>query len=240
MNDIIFKKVMIVVGSRSDWATMANATKVLHEEAEHANFPLVAEQYVPFLYEASIIGVRSLAGEIRYYPATINEHCDGILLRSYTAPNEAIHQQLLPARQLLALLFHHWNYVGVLSLELFVTRNGLVVNELAPRVHNSGHWTMNGSPCSQFENHIRAITGLHPGDTRAKSHAGMVNLLGIERIPDKLERGCYSYWYNKTPTARRKMGHINMLSRNAQRLAKIQNQLIAELYADNLDTVKTA
>lgn len=196
-------------------------------------FPLILEHKVFFLYEASLIGVRDVRGEIRYYTETINEHDNGILIRSYTVDNKRIKQRLLPARQVLAQLLHHWNYVGVINLELFVTPTGLVINELGSRVHNSGHWTMDGCKCSQFENHIRAIAGLPLGETYALSNAGMVNILGIDELPFKAEIDKKIYWYNKYPKPRRKMGHINIVDSDPFQLKQKQNQLIAQLYTNN-------
>lgn len=197
------------------------------------SFPLVAEEKVPFLYEASLIAARSKAGEIRYYPPTVNEHKEGILLKSYTTDNKKINRQILPARKIMATLLEHWDYVGVLSLELFCTEDGLIVNELAPRVHNSGHWTMDGCSCSQFENHIRAITGKKLGDTKAQFPAGMVNLLGVDSAPKQFASNSKIYWYNKTPKPKRKMGHINIVDEDNVQLEEKQNFLIQEIYSNS-------
>ena len=196
-------------------------------------FPLLVEEKINFRCEASMIGVRSSTGEIRFYPPTINEHVNGILLKSTTIADSQLAEQLLPAKEILTRLLTLWNYVGVLSLELFVTDQGLLVNELAPRVHNSGHWTMNGCACSQFENHMRAISGQALGPTEATSPAGMVNLLGIDAIPEEISTSSSVYWYNKTLKPLRKMGHINVVNNHHDRLVNKLGELAQQLYSNS-------
>jgi 5-(carboxyamino)imidazole ribonucleotide synthase len=137
---------------------------------------LIAEQWVPFDYEVSSIGVRNVDGEIRFYALSHNVHEDGIL-RTSRSPVEAP-QLAEKATEYVRLLLQHLNYVGVLALELFVKDDQLLANEFAPRVHNSGHWTIEGAATSQFENHLRAIMNLPLGSTASRGHAGMVNLIG--------------------------------------------------------------
>ena len=125
--------------------------------------PLLYEEFVPFDYEVSIIGVRARAGAIAVYPLNRNYHVDGILrltLAPWTAPALA-----RAAQRSLTKVLEHFNYVGVLTIEFFVHRGRLLANEMAPRVHNSGHWTIEGAVTSQFENHVRAIAGLPLGAT---------------------------------------------------------------------------
>lgn len=207
---------------------------------EDLHYPLVAEERVEYLYEASLIGVRSAIGDIHYYPPTINTHKNGILHRSYTTSDTKILAQLLPARQILSQLFHHWNYVGVLTVELFVTSEGICVNELAPRVHNSGHWTLDACASSQFENHIRAITGLSLGDTSTKTNAGMLNLLGLDEVPEGVAQGNKVYWYNKTLKPNRKMGHINVISDEAGFVHKELDRLTNKLYIEDITLQESA
>ena len=142
--------------------------------------PLIAEQWVDFDTEVSAIGVRNAAGDIRSYELTQNVHRDGILRTSQSPVQDAKLEE--KASLYMTRLLEHLNYVGVLALELFVLDDQLLANEFAPRVHNSGHWTIEGAETSQFENHLRAVAGLPLGSTRSVGHAGMVNLIG--EIPD--------------------------------------------------------
>lgn len=169
---------------------------------------LIAEQWIRFDYEVSAIGVRNAGGNIATYCLTQNEHADGIL-RESRAPvgNEAMAEQ---AGQYIQALLEHLDYVGVLALELFVLGQELLANEYAPRVHNSGHWTIEGARTSQFANHVLAITNQDLGATDARGHAGMINLIG--QIPEAARNtgsGCL-HDYGKTPRPGRKLGHITV------------------------------
>lgn len=170
---------------------------------------LIAEQWVPFDYEVSSIGVRNVGGEVRIYGLTHNVHEDGIL-RTSRSPVDA---PLLAekAADYVRRLLGHLDYVGVLALELFVKGNQLLANEFAPRVHNSGHWTIEGAATSQFENHLRAIMNLPLGSTANRGHAGMVNLVG--KIPDGVHalENVHLHDYGKSPRPGRKLGHITVV-----------------------------
>lgn len=181
--------------------------------------PLIGEQWVNFDYEVACIGVRNVAGDIVIYPLSRNVHVDGIL-RTSCAPVDApalagkaenyVHRMLV-----------HLDYVGVLALELFVCGDDLLANEFAPRVHNSGHWTIEGSATSQFENHLRAIMNRPLGPTTAEGHAGMVNLIG--NIPAALrspDQGVL-HDYGKTAQPGRKLGHITVIAATAPRRDKL-------------------
>ena len=209
---------------------------VVRERAEIGNavdslggVDLIAEQWVPFDREVSAIGARSASGEVAFYPLTQNEHLNGILSVS-RAPADAGALEAA-ARQYLERLLTHLDYVGVLALELFVTSDGLLANEFAPRVHNSGHWTIEGAETSQFENHLRAILDLPLGSTDMCGEAGMVNLIG--RIPDDREPldtpPCHLHDYGKAPRAGRKLGHINVLTNNRAERDKILEKLANQL-----------
>jgi 5-(carboxyamino)imidazole ribonucleotide synthase len=209
---------------------------VVRERAEIGNavdslggVDLIAEQWVPFDREVSAIGARSVSGEVAFYPLTQNEHLNGILSVS-RAPADADALEAA-ARQYLERLLTHLDYVGVLALELFVTSDGLLANEFAPRVHNSGHWTIEGAETSQFENHLRAILDLPLGSTEMCGEAGMVNLIG--RIPDDREPldtpPCHLHDYGKAPRAGRKLGHINVLTNNRAERDKILEKLANQL-----------
>jgi len=174
---------------------------------------LIAEQWVNFDYEISAIGARNVNGDIVIYPLSRNVHEDGILRTSRSpvdAPELADRAETYVRR-----LLGHLDYVGVLALELFVCDNDLMANEFAPRVHNSGHWTIEGAATSQFENHLRAIMNMPLGSTASVGHAGMINLIGD--IPDSvrsLERGVL-HDYGKAPRAGRKLGHITVTTETA-------------------------
>ena len=177
--------------------------------------PLIAEQWVSFDYEISCIGVRSIAGDIAIYPLTENVHRKGIL-RTSRSPVDAPALHAL-ASEYVRCLLEHLDYVGVLALELFVVGNELLANEYAPRVHNSGHWTIEGSATSQFENHLRAIMGLSLGPTTSLGHAAMINLIGC--IPDFVHtlEGFTLHDYGKAPRTNRKLGHITAVEQSAAR-----------------------
>ncbi len=175
---------------------------------------LIAEQWIAFDREISVIAARNADSEVAIYPLTENQHSDGIL-RISRAPgtsNDIARQ----AKTYVAALLDRLHYVGVLAVEFFVQGNRLLANEFAPRVHNSGHWTIEGAVTSQFENHLRAILNMPLGDTAAISHAGMINLIG--RMPTTLT-GCGRYHlhdYDKEPRPGRKLGHITVLAESAE------------------------
>lgn len=175
--------------------------------------PLIAEQWVSFDYEVSAIGARNVSGDIVIYPLSRNVHEDGIL-RTSCSPVDAA-RLAERAETYVRRLLGHLNYVGVLALELFVCDDDLMANEFAPRVHNSGHWTIEGSATSQFENHLRAVLNRPLGSTKSLGHAGMVNLIGT--IPDAaraLKHGVL-HDYGKAPRPGRKLGHITVTAESA-------------------------
>jgi 5-(carboxyamino)imidazole ribonucleotide synthase len=173
--------------------------------------PLLYENLVPFDSEVSVIAVRGLDGATAFYPLNLNVHREGIL-RLTRAPygNPALTRQ---AQRAAKKLLEHFDYVGVLTIEFFVARGRLVANEMAPRVHNSGHWTIEGAETSQFENHVRAIAGLPLGSTRARGHSAMINLIGA--LPDRdtllKEPGLHWHDYGKTARPGRKLGHLTLV-----------------------------
>ncbi|MDA0679469.1 MAG: 5-(carboxyamino)imidazole ribonucleotide synthase [Proteobacteria bacterium] len=177
---------------------------------------LIAEQWVRFDREISAIGVRSRSGQIVHYPLTGNEHESGIL-RISRAP--AILPKLQEtAQSYVTTLLEHLDYVGVLALELFVTGDRLLANEFAPRVHNSGHWTIEGAKTSQFENHLRAILDMPLGETAMCGYAGMLNLIGnlpVDRNPFE-SHPCHLHDYGKVPRPGRKLGHATVVTTTAE------------------------
>ena len=184
---------------------------------------LIAEQWVDFDYEVSAIGVRGTRGDIVTYCLTQNEH-SGAILRTSLAP-VADSSLTEKASRYLNSLLQHLDYVGVLALELFVLGDTLKANEFAPRVHNSGHWTIEGAATSQFENHILAIAGASPGSTATRGHSGMVNLIG--EIPDAARQLSYGslHDYGKTPRQGRKLGHITVVADSS----KDRDRLVREI-----------
>jgi 5-(carboxyamino)imidazole ribonucleotide synthase len=177
--------------------------------------PLLYEEFVPFDYEVSIIGVRGVRGEMRTWPLNRNLHAGGIL-RLTRAPWRAPAIEAAAVRHVRRVMTH-FDYRGVLTIEFFVRRGRLVANEMAPRVHNSGHWTIEGSITSQFENHLRAILGLPLGDTAARGHCAMLNLLGA--MPDRArllrEKSLFLHDYGKQPRPGRKLGHLTLVEKAA-------------------------
>jgi 5-(carboxyamino)imidazole ribonucleotide synthase len=190
--------------------------------------PLVLEAFVPFEAECSLIGVRGADGETRFWPLTRNVHADGILALS--RPGGFGPELQAAAEDTMHTLMERLDYRGVLTIEFFLADGKLLVNEFAPRVHNSGHWTIDGSECSQFENHLRAITGLPLGETSLQSHSLMFNWIGS--MPSQSEAlavaGVHWHDYGKQPRPGRKIGHATLtadspdtLRERAERLAAI-------------------
>jgi 5-(carboxyamino)imidazole ribonucleotide synthase len=174
--------------------------------------PLILEGFVDFRRELSVLAVRGHDGETACYPVVENAHADGIL-RESRAPASGVSAALQEeARVLVNRVLEGLGYVGVLAVELFDTSEGLLANEMAPRVHNSGHWTQDGAVTSQFENHVRAVAGLPLGSTEALGFAAMVNLIGTVPAPGSLLElpGVHLHLYGKAPRPDRKLGHVNL------------------------------
>lgn len=188
--------------------------------------PAILEQFVDFDHEVSIIAVRGRQGDIAYYPLVENIHRQGIL-RLSTAPYQDLELQK-EAEAVIRPLLKELSYVGVLALELFVKDRQLLANEMAPRVHNTGHWTIEGAGVSQFENHLRAITGLPLGTTEAHSFAAMINFISTLPPAEKILSipGCHFHDYGKKPRPGRKLGHATL---RASTPAKLQKKIDAIL-----------
>jgi 5-(carboxyamino)imidazole ribonucleotide synthase len=169
--------------------------------------PLIVEQFIKFDRELSIIAVRGRTGKTACYPLVENEHQDGILFCSRApAPDVNADMQSAAERYVSAAL-DALNYVGVLAIEFFAVGGRLLANEMAPRVHNSGHWTIEGAETSQFENHLRAVLGWPLGSTAAVGHSWMMNLIGA--VPDRAAvEGAHLHLYGKSPRPGRKLGHL--------------------------------
>ena len=182
--------------------------------------PLIVEKMVAFDRELSLIGVRDKNGNVRTYPLAENLHYQGQLHVS-VAPAPAVDDELQKrATHIFETLASGMDYVGVLAVELFQCGDELLVNELAPRVHNSGHWTQSGSVTNQFENHLRAVCGLPLGDVSAMGVSAMINIIGCGTFSRELLSidGCHLHWYGKTVREKRKMGHINVSADNYSEL----------------------
>ena len=175
---------------------------------------LILERFVRFARELSIIGVRAKDGAAAFYPLVENEHRDG-MLHMTIAPAPVVSELLQKkAERYLLQLMERLEYVGVLALELFQEGDELLANEMAPRVHNSGHWTLDGAECSQFENHLRALCDMPLGSTAPRGHAGMLNLVGTLPPLDRLLSipGVRVHLYDKAPRPGRKLGHVNVVA----------------------------
>ncbi|HIF9387316.1 TPA: 5-(carboxyamino)imidazole ribonucleotide synthase [Photobacterium damselae] len=182
------------------------------------NQAIIAEAWIPFQREVSIIGVRDKQGNITTYPLTENIHTNGVLsLSTALIEDNKLQQQ---ANCIFSQVAEQLDYVGVLAIELFDVNDQLLVNEIAPRVHNSGHWTQQGTLCCQFANHIRAVCGLPCGDTAARCATAMINILGIDSLPTEIYQlpYCSVHWYGKEARVGRKMGHINVTTATTEQL----------------------
>ena len=182
--------------------------------ADMAGAPAILEGFVNFSHEVSVIGARGLDGSVSCFDPGENVHRDGIL-HTTTVPARLSPAQRTDAVLLTAKILGALDYVGVMGVELFVTPAGLVVNEIAPRVHNSGHWTQNGCTIDQFEQHIRAVAGWPLGDGKRHSDVVMENLIGddIDRIPEITKTDTAIHLYGKAEAKPgRKMGHINRIT----------------------------
>jgi 5-(carboxyamino)imidazole ribonucleotide synthase len=188
--------------------------------------PLILEGFVHFDREISIIGARSTNGEIRAYPIVANTHREGIL-RITLAPHRSASLQRAAETHLKRVL-KHFDYAGVLTIEFFVRRGQLIANEMAPRVHNSGHWTIEGAATSQFENHLRAILGWPLGSTAPVGHAAMVNFIGT--MPGRAAvlalPGVHYHDYGKTPRAGRKLGHCTIVASSAAERDRLTRKVL--------------
>ena len=186
--------------------------------------PAIVEAFVPFTREVSIIAARNASGEIKYYPLSENLHRGGILRVATCTDGDAMQQQ---AESYAARLLEALDYVGVLALELFDVNGHLVANEFAPRVHNSGHWTIEGAETSQFENHLRAILDLPLGDTAPVGHSAMVNFIG--GLPKREEIAnmpqTHLHLYDKEPKKGRKVAHVTGRAQTPGQLQAIVSQL---------------
>ncbi len=183
---------------------------------------LIVEGLVPFERELSILAVRSKTGETRFWPLVENEHRDGILRVSIPKSDAWTADLQQRAERHAADVLTALDYVGVLAIELFMKDGQLLVNEMAPRVHNSGHWTIEGAETSQFENHVRAILGLPLGSTRMVGVCAMLNVIG--KLPPKeavlAVEGAHLHAYGKDASPGRKLGHVTIRAQDRKELCE--------------------
>ncbi len=189
--------------------------------------PAILEAHVPFTRELSVLAVRSRDGTTASWPLVENHHSGGIL-RGSIAPAPALSAELQQQGEAIATaILEHLDYVGVLAVELFELEGELLVNELAPRVHNSGHWTIEGAETSQFENHLRAILGWPLGSTAAVAHSAMVNCIGARPAPEQVLAvpNTHFHDYAKVPRPGRKVGHITITASTSEELDSLLARL---------------
>jgi 5-(carboxyamino)imidazole ribonucleotide synthase len=223
--------VELLRASSSEGLRMTNSAKVASSSrtAERSSVggestsdaPFILERFVKFSRELSVLAVRGRTGETAVYPLVENHHRGGIL-RLSLAPAPLLDPAIQRAAEDAAnSVFEELQYVGVLAIEFFEQDGRLLANEMAPRVHNSGHWTIEGALTSQFENHLRAVVGLPLGSTHAIGSSAMLNLIG--ELPDPAEvlaiRDAHLHLYGKSPRAGRKLGHVTLRAASAEQLA---------------------
>ena len=208
---------------------LRTAEDVAKAKSEMPAVSLILERFVPFIRELSVLAVRSRTGEIAIYPLVENHHRSGIL-RLSLAPAPRLEPDIQRAAERAAhRILESLKYVGVLAIEFFEHQGELLANEMAPRVHNSGHWTIEGAVTSQFENHLRAVLGLPLGSTGPAGHCAMLNLIGdlpesaeVLAVPD-----AHLHLYGKSPRPGRKLGHVTLRAASPERLALRLSELPA-------------
>lgn len=195
----------------------------------------LVESLIPYDREISVIAARSASNDVVIYPPTENRHRDGVLLTSI-APANGLSPAILEAcEEYIEKLLRATNYVGVLTMECFVVGDMLLINELAPRVHNSGHWTQQADLTCQFENHLRAILGWQLGSTTVRGYAGIINILGLETLPESVSHqsaGLSMNWYGKTAMPGRKLGHLGVCGDSLSSVSEHLDTLQGILYGD--------
>ena len=211
---------------RGQWRLRADETDTLPDECYGE---CIVEQGINFSGEVSLVGARGQDGRTVFYPLTHNLHQEGILRTSVAFPQADAAQQA-QAEAMLGAIMQELNYVGVMAMECFVTPEGLLINELAPRVHNSGHWTQNGASISQFELHLRAVLGLALPQPVVFAPSVMVNLIGTALNSDWLQQPLvHLHWYDKEVRPGRKVGHLNLTDSDSARLTAALAALVPML-----------
>ena len=221
---------------RINQASQLSEIKKIFTTLDLKTVPIIAEKMIDFSRELSIIGARNAKGQTNIYDLAENLHHHGQLHVSIApAPNisEEVRVQAVNAFENIA---NKLEYVGVLAVEMFQIEDELLVNEIAPRVHNSGHWTQNGAETCQFEQHVRAVLNFALGDTSTNKATLMINIIGCTSFSRDLISipGCHLHWYGKEVREKRKMGHINITGSDykdlSEKLALLQNYLPSEYF----------
>lgn len=198
----------------------------------------IAEQAINFDEEISLVGVRNAAGDCVFYPLTLNLHLNGILYAS-VAPLARLQPLQAQAESMLGKILHALDYVGVMAMETFRVGDQLLINELAPRVHNSGHWTQAGASISQFEYHLRAVADMAIPAPQIIGQNVMINLIGTDYNPLWRDLPCArTYWYGKDVRPGRKVGHINIVSNNITEVREtlvLLSDLLPEHHQEAID-----
>ena len=216
-----------ILRTAEDVASAKSRLAVAGSAAKHDGAPFILERFVPFTRELSVLAVRGRTGETAVYPLVENHHRGGIL-RLALAPAPRLDSAIQRAAEEAARrVSESLQYVGVLAIEFFEHGGRLLANEMAPRVHNSGHWTIEGAVTSQFENHLRAVMGLPLGSTNAIGCSAMLNLIG--EAPDPAEvltvRDAHLHLYGKSPRPGRKLGHVTLRGGSPEQLASRLGEL---------------
>jgi 5-(carboxyamino)imidazole ribonucleotide synthase len=210
-------------------SVLTTAADVPPAWARLGGLPLILEGFVAFERELSVLAVRGRDGEVRCYPLVENHHRDGVLRLSLAPAPRLTPELQLAAEGYARRCLEELGYVGVLAIEFFEAGGRLQANEMAPRVHNSGHWTIEGAQTSQFENHLRAACGLPLGETEAVGCSAMVNLIGTlpETAAVLAAPGAHLHLYGKAPRPNRKLGHVTVRAADEGQLRRRLQSLIA-------------
>lgn len=223
-------------GRGQHWLKQNNSAEIPEDWRDQA----IAEKKIPFEDEVSVVGVRNPAGEKVFYPLSLNLHVNGILMGTL-APVTRVASLQAQGEQMLGKLMDSLDYVGVMAMECFRTGDSLMVNEVAPRVHNSGHWSLTGADISQFEYHLRAVADLSIPEPVVKGPSAMVNLIGTDNVDAwQSVPGAEIFWYNKEVRPGRKVGHINFCSSDLSQLKsslKDLEKLLPENYVDVINWI---
>lgn len=212
--DVVIKAAQGGYDGRSQWRYKAGCELDAHLLSEAGAQRGIVEHMINFECEVSIVGARNAQGQVCCFPLVENVHREGILSHTLAGLSNLPSHLQKEAEHAFKLLTDHLSYVGTLAIEFFVVGQGqqakLLVNEVAPRVHNSGHWSLSGSHCSQFDLHIRAITGQSFPDTLRVEPTVMLNVIGVDTIANPIwQSDADPYWYGKDARPGRKVGHIN-------------------------------
>lgn len=222
---------------RGQWRLRQNETASLPADCYGE---CIVEQGINFSGEVSLVGARAHDGTTVFYPLTHNLHQDGILRTSVAFPQPDAQSQQ-QAEAMLSAIMNELDYVGVMAMECFIVPEGLLINELAPRVHNSGHWTQNGASISQFELHLRAILQLPLPTPVVSTPSVMVNLIGTALNMAWLQQPLvHLHWYEKEVRPGRKVGHLNLSDTSHESLQHALHHLATDLPADYASGIRWA